>query len=1023
MTLEIGQVIVERYRIEEILGQGGFGCVYKAWDIRLDIHRAIKESLDPSSQASEQFTREARVLARIKHPNLPQVFDHLDIPGIGQYLVMEFIDGDDLQERLEQAKGPLPIDQTAIWMDQILDALGYLHNCTPPIIHRDINPRNIIITLDNTAVLVDFGIAKIFDPATEETTLRRVFSPGYAPVEQYSRGMTNTLTDLYSLGATFYHCLTGERPAESVERASEDRLRRPSEVNSLVSLPLEKVILKAMQIKSKDRYHSAEKMREALQSSLRRSRQQKTAQDAGISPIEPLENKEVINLQPSRAVRSVEDTLAYTPKREETLIHITAPHAVQEKTFIHTEIPDVSDVGPRLKSEKPKDVTPEETLNINAAKLERKVMAANEIQAASQFKLSSASQETRLLKIIPENVSQMKQLVRWGHLVWKYLAWSPNGKYIAVASGDHISLYDPVTLYRKGFIQSSSINTLSFSPNGLMLASGSNDNTISIWNIPDCTLIRKLIGHTNSVNSVSFSNDGQLLISGSSDKNIILWSVKDGVVWDKLVGHSHGVKSVAVSPDGKMLASGSDDKNINIWCITDGTIIHRLEGHTDSVVSVAYSPDGQFIASGSSDKTVILWNANDGTIQLILQGHSQGVKSVTFSLDGKILASASFDQTIRLWRVSDGNILHILKGHTEVINSVAFSPDSQIIASGSDDMSLRLWYVIDGTLKKVINDFTIINRALVFSPDKQILIQVDNDDRNIKLMSVTDGVILHELEGHTAPITSLAISPDEQLLASGSADKSICLWRIPEGTLRNKFYGHNSSIVDLTFLPGGTKLASTTFDHIVRVWSIPDGILEKAFAAPDFLGKYDKFITISEDFIMYLLGVHGDNPLHKLYRQKHNFHNHYIFSPGGNILATVDGENILLWDVGKGSFIRKLEGHNKWINIMSFSPNGQILACSYDTLIFLWDTNTGTIVGKLEGHTSTISKLGFSSDGQIIVSGSRDETSCLWNVTDGRLLRKFTGNTGSSLSFTTEGTLLVTSSIDGTIQIWGIPEQ
>ena len=214
-----------------------------------------------------------------------------------------------------------------------------------------------------------------------------------------------------------------------------------------------------------------------------------------------------------------------------------------------------------------------------------------------------------------------------------------------------------------------------------------------IGHIEGVSLVRTLEGHTGPVFSVSFSPDGQILASGSLDNTIKLWRVSDGSLIRTLEGHTFWVNSVSFSPDGQILASGSGDKTIKLWRVSDGSLIRTLEGHTFWVSSVSFSPDGQILASGSDDKTIKLWRVSDGSLIRTLEEHTWMVRSVTFSPDGQILASGSDDNTIKLWRVSDGSLIRTLTGHTDTVCSVSFSPNGQILASGSSDKTIKLWNV------------------------------------------------------------------------------------------------------------------------------------------------------------------------------------------------------------------------------------------------------------------------------------------------------------------------------------------
>ena len=221
MALTIGTVVNQRYRIVRLLGEGGFGAVYRAWDTNLRIPCAVKESYGISPDEARQFLREAQMLANLRHPGLPKVTDHFSIPGQGQYLVMELVEGEDLEEIRTHQGGMLNVRDTLTWIEQILDAVEYLHKQQPPVIHRDIKPANIRITPQGQAILVDFGIAKLYDAHIKTTVGARAVTEGYSPIEQYGQGKTDERSDIYALGATLYTLLTGKVPPESIQRTCE----------------------------------------------------------------------------------------------------------------------------------------------------------------------------------------------------------------------------------------------------------------------------------------------------------------------------------------------------------------------------------------------------------------------------------------------------------------------------------------------------------------------------------------------------------------------------------------------------------------------------------------------------------------------------------------------------------------------------------------------------------------------------------------------------------------------------------
>ena len=268
-------ILQGRYRVIRQLGQGGMGAVYEAVDQRLDTIVALKETLFTDERLRKQFEREARLLARLHHPALPRVSDHFS-EGDGQFLVMQFIPGDDLSEMMNRKRGPFPADQVLTWADQLLDALDYLHTQDPQIVHRDIKPQNLKLTARGQIILLDFGLAKgQAGDISRVTTSASIFgyTPNYAPLEQIQGLGTDSRSDLYALAATLYHLMTGVKPPDALTRAAAlvngqpDPLAPASVANPEVAPEVDSVLAKAMAQNREQRYATAADMRRALDES------------------------------------------------------------------------------------------------------------------------------------------------------------------------------------------------------------------------------------------------------------------------------------------------------------------------------------------------------------------------------------------------------------------------------------------------------------------------------------------------------------------------------------------------------------------------------------------------------------------------------------------------------------------------------------------------------------------------------------------------------------------------------------
>jgi len=290
MTLELRSLLHNRYRIEQIIAQGGMGAIYRAMDESLGVEVAVKENLFTTEDSTRQFRREATILAGLRHSNLPRVTDHFVIPGQGQYLVMDFIEGEDLRQIITR-DGKIPEADVVFIGSVICDALSYLHSRPSPIIHRDIKPGNIKLTSTKQIYLVDFGLAKESQAGQATTIGAQALTPGYAPPEQYGQG-TNPVSDIYSLAATLYATLTGQIPEDGLARAMGSATLTPiRKYNPAVSERVAMVVEKAMAVDVSQRYQTAEEFKQALLSSstaaLQRSTQLKQKQAATPAPSGP----------------------------------------------------------------------------------------------------------------------------------------------------------------------------------------------------------------------------------------------------------------------------------------------------------------------------------------------------------------------------------------------------------------------------------------------------------------------------------------------------------------------------------------------------------------------------------------------------------------------------------------------------------------------------------------------------------------------------------------------------------------
>ena len=461
-----------------------------------------------------------------------------------------------------------------------------------------------------------------------------------------------------------------------------------------------------------------------------------------------------------------------------------------------------------------------------------------------------------------------------------------------------------------------------------MLASGSSDTTVKLWDVASGHELRTLRGHSYTVSSVAFSPDGRVLASGSSDKTVKLWDVASGHELRTLSGHSNAVFSVAFSPDGRVLASGSDDNTVKLWDVASGHELRTLGGHSNWVKSVAFSPDGLVLASGSDDNTVKLWDVASGHELRTLSGHSDMVSSVAFSPDGRVLASGSRDNMVRLWDVASGHELRSLSGHTDEVFSVAFSPDGRVLASGSRDKTVKLWDVASGDELRTLSGHSNVVSSVAFSPDGRVLAS-GSYDNTVKLWDVASGDELRTLSGHSNVVSSVAFSPDGRVLASGSDEDKVKLWDVASGHELRTLSGHSSMVNSVAFSPDGRVLASGSSDKTVKLWDVASGHELRTLS-----GHSDEVFSVA-------------------------------FSPDGRVLASGSRDKTArLWDVASGHELRTLSGHSNVVSSVAFSPDGRVLASgSRDNTVKLWDISSGaarvTLIGFTDGSFLAITPAGY----------------------------------------------------------------
>jgi WD40 repeat protein/serine/threonine protein kinase len=1018
-----------KFQLLEVVGQGGFGTVFRGVDTELSRSVAVKvpkRELVGSEKERERFIREARSAAALRHPNIVPVYE---VGGTHDrpYIVSAFVEGSTLSKVLAE-KTFEPAEEVAIVRD-LAGALHYAH--CEGIIHRDVKPSNIMVDAQGQPYLMDFGLARREGEALITIAGQIVGTPAYMSPEQAEGRPVDARTDVYSLGVVLYELLTGERPfrgnVQSVlHQVINAEPRSPKLVNRTVSRDLEKICMTCLQKVPSDRYRSARELEEDLSrfllglpvrvrkiSRLARTgrwarRHPKTAIPIALAvffgsslPIVWWINKAEI----ARANKQIEEEgeTARRAKEANERLFISKGNEKSEAGNPMLALPWFAAALEQLP----------ERVRFNSAHRVRLVtnMAGQRLEniwlARGPIKSVARCPGRPLLALAPSalqaivldlSIPPRAPVVLRHPNTLLQCVFSPDGKRLAMSCYDHgVRIWptsdltsDPLCLQH-----ASEATWIGFNATGRLLAVATADGTVRLWDASNGSLRGQILRHPEMVNQFAFSLDGAFLATAGSDGAVRLWSVDtcDEVATRKHIGP---VNCLGFAPAGKLIFSGSDDGILRAW--DPRSRDQEFEFRVGSPVTcLAFSVDGAFVAAGCRDGRLGVWNIKTKAPVAADFRHQQSVVSLHFSRDSQTLVTGGHDDTVRIWDLKTG----LAKTPPFVCAGgvvwAELTDDEQHLMAAGLDWILREWSLTNGLRKEHRCADVKALKTIQMSPGGRWLLLLDEQGSPTLCDLNTTELRAITLPNSTGSLHA-AFTPDGNSLVLGDRKGDLSLWDLFQQPKFIRRQTGNGPLIDVCFSRDRQSLVTANTDGSARIFSLARR--QFTLTLPHGLGLKRAFSSVD-----------------------------------GNKIYTVGGSRgLCLWDAASGNVVAESsERADKIIEDCDLSRDGRLLLAT-------WHQAPATICNPstLEPIRTIIGSpisASFSDDGMRLVTTDQEPVARVFDVSDEELARptprkkmwpedKAVPTTSphrapaTCCAIRADGTLIATGSDDKTARVW-----
>ena len=750
LALPAGTELVGDYRIERVLGAGGFGITYLAQELALARDVTIKEYFPgdfaarvgsndavPRSQdcagdyqwGLDRFIAEAQTLARFDHRNIVRVYRYFRANNTG-YMVLHFEEGQSLKgwlQGLRRAPRQYELDRI---LAPLLDALEVIHKSD--YLHRDIAPDNIIIRRDGAPVLIDFGSAR-GDIARHSRTVSALVKPGYSPYEQYAEigSQQGPWSDIYALAATLYHAVCGKRPPDAPSRIVKDELVSAREaaissyragfltaIDRALALDIEKrpqsiaewrgQLLAPEPRKPGWLQRTIGKAAEAKEATRKPKEHTTPLNDANPPPPDaPGARGGLLEYIDRLKGQSAPPSDAPTPERQSAPQPAASSKAAAETLILPRAAPPAAEVLPasprtqRKKLPRPRRVRAGNErswwpltlkLMVGAGVAAVAVGLQDELPGfAAREPVTQTAATRQVAPPRPQQVELARQIE--GHVGGTVaVSFTEDGRALVTAGADGtLKVWDALSGAQQRAMHLGSSKVTALALLGTQALTGHEDGSIQLWDLTRGERVEQFRRNQASIWSVAFMGEPTRFIASSHDWTVSIWDTRNPAAPVKAIeAHESAVQAAAYTPIG-YLASGGADRLVKLWDAVSGEAVRTYPAHRDFVSAVAFSSDGKLLASASRDGQVRLWSTTSRRLYRTLTRQAGQVGAIAFSPVDNLLAAASADGKVRVWNFREGRLVRIFGDGPASFRSVAFAPDGCWIAAASESGAVRLW--------------------------------------------------------------------------------------------------------------------------------------------------------------------------------------------------------------------------------------------------------------------------------------------------------------------------------------------